>query len=111
MNDTASSIELLTVAQVCGRLPGKTGGRVNKSTVTRWIIDGCPARDGTRVRLAATRCGSRWLVAPVDLDTFFAALAATPTTPPATAKPTTRTEADRTAAARRAAEALARRGA
>ncbi len=111
MTDTAPTTDLLTVAQVCGRLPGKTGGRVNKSTVTRWIIDGCPARDGTRVRLAATRCGSRWLIDPVDLDAFFAALAARSTTPPSTAKSTTRTETDRTAAARRAAEALARRGA
>lgn len=113
MNGTAPTPELLTVSQVCGRLPGKSGRRIAPSTVTRWIIDGCPARDGTRVRLNATRCGSRWLIAPADLDAFFAALAATSTSAlSAAAKPiSTRSDNDRASAARRAAEALARRGA
>jgi hypothetical protein len=104
---TAPSTDLLTVSRVCDRLPGKTGGHVAKSTVTRWIIDGCPARDGTRVRLTATRAGSRWPVAPADLDAFFAALAVLPSSP----APPTRTHTDLRTAAVRAAEALARRGA
>jgi hypothetical protein len=69
----------LTVSQVCARLPGSRGARrVCPSTVTRWILAGCPARDGTRVRLAATRAGSRWLVRESDLQVFFAALGADP---------------------------------
>lgn len=71
--------DLLTVSQVCRQLPGARGARnVTPSTVTRWILAGCPARDGTRVRLAAIRVGSRWLVRPADLDAFFAALAVEP---------------------------------
>jgi hypothetical protein len=71
----------LTVSQVCRRFPGARGARhVTPSTVTRWILAGCPARDGQRVKLAATRCGSRWLIRPHDLDAFFAALGADPIT-------------------------------
>jgi hypothetical protein len=67
--------ELLTVSQVCRRLPGARGAEhVRPSTVTRWILAGCPARDGTRVRLAATRAGGRWLIRAADLDMFFDAL-------------------------------------
>jgi hypothetical protein len=101
--------ELLTVSQVCARLPGARGARnVTPSTVTRWILKGCPSLTGRRVKLSATRAGSRWLIRPVDLDAFFAALKgdipdASPSKP---ANPT---------AARRRAEAagreLARRGA
>ncbi len=65
---------LLTVSQVCRRYPGKGAESLAPSTVTRWILLGCPARDGTRVKLNATRAGSRWLVDPADLDTFFARL-------------------------------------
>jgi hypothetical protein len=69
------SDDLLTVSQVCRQFPGARGARhVTPSTVTRWILAGCPARSGERVRLAATRCGSRWLIRPVDLDAFFTAL-------------------------------------
>lgn len=67
---------LLTISQVCRRLPGARGAEhVTPSTVTRWILHGCPARSGSRVKLAATRAGGRWLVQPADLDKFFAALA------------------------------------
>ena len=100
---------LLTILEVCDRLPGKRGRRVHPSTVTRWILTGCPARSGTRVRLAATRCGSRWVVDPADLDTFFTALAAYPQTPTTPAPALNRTDAQTRAA--RASDALARRGA
>lgn len=73
----------LTVSQVCAKLPGARGARrLSPSTITRWILAGCPARTGGQVKLAATRCGGRWLVRPDDLDAFFAALAGeTPTEP------------------------------
>ena len=88
----------LTVSQVCRRYPGARGARhVTPSTVTRWILSGCPARDGTRVRLVAMRAGSRWLIAPAELDTFFARLAADPASIPTT--PTrSLTQAERRAA-------------
>jgi hypothetical protein len=96
--------ELLTIPQICRRLPGARGARhVNPSTVARWILTGCPARDGTRVRLTAIRCGGRWLVRPDDLDTFFAMLGGDPASasPPAVATPPAPTPAAR----RRATEA------
>ena len=58
------------------------------STIVRWIVAGCPGRTGERVRLRATRAGSRWLVAADDLDAFFEALGADPTNTPATTTPT-----------------------
>ena len=74
--------QLLTVSQVCRKYPGARGAKnLTPSTVTRWILSGCPARDGTRVRLAATRCGARWLVAPAALSDFFAALASGDSSP------------------------------
>ena len=67
---------LLTVSQVCRKYPGARGAKtLTPSTVTRWILSGCPARDGSRVRLSATRCGARWLVSPAALSDFFTALA------------------------------------
>jgi hypothetical protein len=99
----------LTVSEVCRRLPGARGARhVTPSTVTRWIVLGCPARDGTRVRLAATRAGGRWLIRAADLEMFFAALAADPTTPATTP---TRTPAARRRTSEAAARELERRGA
>lgn len=101
----ALAARLLTVCQVCAKYPGKGGGRMAPSTVTRWILSGCPDRNGTRVRLRATRVGSRWLVDPDDLTAFFAALAASPSGAPPPAAPTPE------ARAARACALLARRGA
>ena len=99
----------LTISQVCRRFPGARGARhVTPSTVTRWILTGCPARDGTRIRLAATRCGSRWLVKPTDLDAFFSALAADPT--PTNPAPPLRSPAARRRASEQAGRELERRG-
>lgn len=104
------SDDLLTVSQVCRRLPGARGARhVTPSTVTRWILAGCPARTGQRIRLAATRAGSRWLIRPADLDDFFAALKGDITDAPPSTPPTSPTAARRKAEA--AGRELARRGA
>lgn len=103
---------LLTVAQVCELLPGARGNkRVSPSTVTRWILKGCPSRSGVRVKLHAKRVGGRWLIAaPDDLDAFFEALAATDVAAQTTT-PQSRTETQRRAASERAARELERRGA
>jgi len=106
---SADTADLLTVSQVCRRLPGARGAtHITPSTVTRWILSGCAARNGSRVRLAATRAGSWWLIRQTDLDAFFAALAATEPAPP---PPPTRPESQRLAASARAAAELKRRGA
>lgn len=90
-----------TIAQIVGQIPGARGAkRLHPATVTRWILAGCSARDGRRVHLKATRCGSRWLVQKSDLDAFFADLASEPTPIPAVRSP---------AEAHRANEAAGRR--
>ncbi len=108
MTVTTGTLAKLTISQVCRTVPGARGAdRICPSTVTRWILRGCPARDGTRVRLAATRCGSRWLVDADALEAFFAALSAGHAgTPPVQQPATTRR---RTCA--RAVNELERRGA
>jgi len=104
--------DAMTVSQVCRSLPGSRGnGRISPSTVTRWIMGGCPAVTGKRVKLRATRCGGRWLITPEDLDVFFAELAGSPG-PLTTPTPETASKATPNAGrATRAANELARRGA
>ncbi|MFO0822511.1 MAG: hypothetical protein U0792_05225 [Gemmataceae bacterium] len=108
-----TSEPMLTISQVCRRIPGARGNdRVTPSTITRWILSGCPARNGVRVKLQATRAGGRWLVGQKSLDAFFLALAATdavPQSPTIQQKP--RSEAQRQAASEAAAKELKRRGA
>src|SRR5207253_640256 len=102
--------ELLTVSQVCRRLPGARGANnATPSTVSRWILAGCPSRSGERVKLNATRAGSRWLVDTADLDKFFAALKGEIDQPPA---PTpTSSAADAARRAKAAVKNLISRGA
>lgn len=106
MNDAKQQEPLLTISDVCRRIPAARGGRrLAPSTVTRWILSGCPNRAGVRVRLRAVRVGGRWMIRPDELDGFFEALGADPAIPPPPVPPT--------ANQRRAAEAgerLARRG-
>jgi hypothetical protein len=99
-----------TLTQIADRIPGARGAkRVSPSTITRWILQGCPSRTGQRVKLAATRVGGRWCVRPVDLDAFFTALAGNTEAAPAI----NTTSQDRKACERaaRANESLAKRGA
>lgn len=96
-----SNVRPLTLAEISASLPGARGAkRLSPSTLTRWILTGCPARDGRRVRLKATRCGSRWLVHQTHLDEFFSDLAAEPSPSPTIRSP---------AESRRANEAAAQR--
>jgi hypothetical protein len=62
---------LYTPAQAAGLLSERVGRRVAPSTVIRWILRGLQAPDGTRVRLAATRIGSRWYVDEPALEEFL----------------------------------------
>lgn len=106
---TPQSTEYLTLNQVAKRFPGKSGGRIHTATITRWILMGCLSRDGVRVKLSATRVGSRWLVDPSNLDIFFAALAGNEQAPEATHMG--RTAEQRNRASEHAARELERRGA
>ncbi len=106
----STAIRPLTLSEISAALPGARGAkRLAPSTLTRWIITGCPARDGQRIRLPATRCGSRWLVYQTDLDTFFAALAADPMPTPPVQTP--RSETARSKASQAAGKRLAAMGA
>jgi hypothetical protein len=83
----------ITISQVCRRYPGARGAqRIAPSTVTRWIISGCPSRTGERVKLTAIRAGRHWLIRPSDLDTFFATLARSTDSGPAPTIPTQSSE-------------------
>jgi hypothetical protein len=56
--------------------PGRKSATVSPATITRWILRGCRAADGRRVKLRAVRIGFRWAVRRTWLDEFFEALAA-----------------------------------
>ncbi len=104
------SDDLLTLAAIARSIPGARGARrLHPATITRWILKGTKATDGTVVRLRATRVGHRWLVRAAHLDEFFAALAPAGDAPPA--PPPARTPAARRRASELAAAALARQGA
>ena len=78
----------LTLAQIAAGIPAaRASESISVATLSRWITQGCPGRDGTATKLKATQtaAGGRWLVQQADLDQFFAALAGeleTPTTAP-----------------------------
>lgn len=93
----------LTLTEISAAIPGARGAKnISPATLTRWILQGCTARTGQRIRLAATRAGQRWLVQEQDLTAFFAALGADPEATPA---PVTRTESAR----RKASDAAGRK--
>jgi len=103
----------LTVSQVCRAYPGCRGKpSLSPSTVTRWILRGCPSLSGERVKLSATRVGGRWLIDPANLQAFFTALGSIRSCcdPPAPSALTGGSR-ERVAAGKRAADELKRRGA
>jgi hypothetical protein len=60
-------LRVVDVARQLGRKP---------ATPNRWILKGTTLRDGTRLRLAATRTPGGWLIEQADLDGFLARLTA-----------------------------------
>lgn len=78
----------LTLSEISASRPGaRSAKRLSPSTITRWILFGCPNRSRDRIRLKAERCGGRWLVYEADLAAFFAALAADPAPVPEVRSP------------------------
>lgn len=70
-------INYLTVGQVTKLFPPWRNGRpLHVNTVTRWITIGVRLREGGRLRLRATRAPFGWLVEPLDVEVFLAALTA-----------------------------------
>lgn len=47
---------------------------VNFSTVFRWLLKGCQAKDGSRIRLRGVRLGGSWFTSMEALEEFGAAL-------------------------------------
>src|SRR4051794_2774320 len=98
----------LTLAQIASTIPGARGAeQLSPATLTRWILAGCPARDGKRIKLPATRAGVRWLVREEDLDAFFAALRGEIDAPP---QPVTKSESESRKAIERANRELEKAG-
>ena len=64
----------MSLSAVSRRLPGRDGGHVNPSTISRWISKGVTGADGTRVKLAAVRLGATMFVTEQALAAFIAAL-------------------------------------
>jgi NADPH:quinone reductase-like Zn-dependent oxidoreductase len=56
--------------------PGRNSTTISPATITRWILRGCRAADGRRVKLRAVRIGFRWAVRETWLQEFFELLAA-----------------------------------
>lgn len=98
----------LSLSTIARPYAGSRGAaQLHAATLTRFILRGSKATDGTRVKLKALRCGGRWLVRQSDLDAFFAAL--NPTA--ADEQPTPRSHAARNRASERAARELELAGA
>ena len=95
----------ITLAQAKVRYPGTKGMRhIHTATITRWIIKGAKAKDGTIVKLEAEKTPLRWLTSEGALARFAAALAGTAVKP-------TRSPAERNRAAATAGKQLATAGA
>lgn len=68
---------LLNLAQAAKLLGSNHGDRpIHSATLTRWIVSGVKARDGSRLRLKALKLPGGWRVRPEDLEAFFIALTA-----------------------------------
>jgi hypothetical protein len=65
---------LISMAQAAKRFPPYRGGSpTNPSTVWRWVTTGVKLPDGSRLRLEAVRCASRWLTSLEAIGRFVAA--------------------------------------
>ena len=82
----------ISLQDAAASLPsGMNRGRpMNFSTIWRWVLRGCLAVDGRRVRLEGCRLGGRWLTSKEALQRFSDAL-----TNPATEQPEARTPTKR----------------
>ena len=97
---------LIGPAEAARLFPDHRGrGRVNPSTVWRWIRSGVRTSTGEVVRLEAIRIGTGWRTTVEAIERFVARLNADAPPPPAPRTPTQRQRA-----ARRADDELDRAG-
>lgn len=102
MNDNAQpevtllDEELIPVQDLPARLPpSRSGRRLHRAAVWRWVTDGLKGPDGGRVRLEALRMGRRWVTSKQAVARFFRRLSgAEPGSggSPAAPAPATRTD-------------------
>jgi hypothetical protein len=65
---------LISMSRAAALIPPYRPGRgTSPSTIWRWITRGVALPDGTRLRLEAVRCGSRWLTSAAAIELFFRA--------------------------------------
>lgn len=77
--DEILSGDVMGLPDVARWLPAHRGeGRMNPSTVWRWVTAGCRIPSGRVVKLEAARVGGRWLTSQAALTRFMTTL--TPTT-------------------------------
>jgi hypothetical protein len=77
-----------TPAAIAKAIPScRIDGPTHPATITRWIMRGVRLRDGSRLRLAATRSPGGWLVTDDAIEHFLAALTADRLGEPAPAPP------------------------
>lgn len=65
---------LLKLSEAAERLPGRRGGRCCLPTVWRWCLEGCRAKDGTRVYLEYVRVGNTRITSVEALGRFLTRL-------------------------------------
>ncbi len=64
--------ELLALQDLPARLPpAKSGRRVHRAAVWRWVSKGLHGPDGSRVHLEALRMGRRWVTSKQAVARFF----------------------------------------
>jgi hypothetical protein len=101
-----TSDDALSLREASLVLPrGRNGSRPHLSTLIRWITRGAPAPDGCRVKLAAVRCGGKWVTSRQALREFCEAL-----TPAQVDRASSRTSTTRQRASQKADEQLERVG-
>jgi hypothetical protein len=63
------------LSQMTRRLPPNRGSKpVHVATVTRWILKGCRASDGSQIKLRATRFPSGWRTTDQWVEDFLEAI-------------------------------------
>ncbi len=64
--------ELIPVQELPARLPpARSGRRLHRAAVWRWVTDGLKGPEGGRVRLEALRMGRRWVTSKQAVARFF----------------------------------------
>jgi hypothetical protein len=100
-----------SLAQIAGRVaPNKGSKPVHVATLTRWILEGCRAKDGSRIRLRAVRFPAGWRTTDEWFAEFVDAITRDHTGEPEVRPQTIQTSAQRRRELERVDRELARSG-